>query len=293
MQDCTPAGSYCTLPSPPALTGRRKPMLANDPTVTELHTLYCDEMLARMKGGPKLSNLRNMYDVARASAPVVVQADAVRTWVWSDLHLNHDEIIHQCGRPFTTGEEMNEALLHRWRLHVRRGDTIVNGGDAAWPGTLGTAFRARVGRLPGRKVLVVGNHDFHHRTKLLDAAAHDVVTGLAVFDTDPPLALTHLPLRNPPPGWVNLHGHLHHKPSAGHPYINVCVEHTDYRPMGLADLETLAKHQAAGRFPVGDTTIEQIARIKNLDASAPTRGTGAEGSAAAPPEPGPRPRQER
>ena len=113
---------------------------------------------------------------------------------------------------------------------------------------------------------------------MLDAAAHDVVTGLAVFDTDPPLVLTHLPLGNPPPGWVNLHGHVHHKPPAGHPYINVCVEHTDYRPIALADLVTLAKHRVAGRLPVGNTTIEQIRRIKDGNASAQTGGSEIERS---------------
>ena len=51
-------------------------MLANDPDVTELHALYCDEMLARMKAGPRLSNLGSMYDVARARPALVVQGDA-------------------------------------------------------------------------------------------------------------------------------------------------------------------------------------------------------------------------
>ena len=108
-------------------------------------------------------------------------------------------------------------------------------------------------------------HSFRSSPATVAAA---VVTGLAVFDTDPPMVLTHLPLRNPPAGWVNLHGHVHHEPPAGHPYINVCVDHTDYRPIPLTDLVTLAKHQAAGRSPVGDTTIEQIWRIKNGEASA-------------------------
>ena len=48
---------------------------------------------------------------------------------------------------------------------------------------------------------------------------------------------------------MNLHGHVHRGPPAGHPYINVCVERTDYRPISVADLATLAKHQAAGRTP--------------------------------------------
>ena len=134
-------------------------MATNDQAVTNLHALYCGEMLAKMKDGPKLSNVGNMTTWC-AKPPVVIRGDPARTWVWSDLHLNHGEIIRQCGRPFATAEEMNEALLDRWRLYVRPGDTIVNGGDAAWPGTLGRAFRERIARLPGRKVLVVGNYDW-------------------------------------------------------------------------------------------------------------------------------------
>ena len=115
------------------------------------------------------------------SPSVVVQGDAERTWVWSDLHLNHEEIIKQCRRPFTTGGEMNEALPERWRRHVRPGDTMVNGGDAAWPGTLSRAFRERIGRLSGRRVLVgrgtTTSITGARCSTTPDDAAHDVVTG--------------------------------------------------------------------------------------------------------------------
>ena len=38
---------------------------------------------------------------------------------------------------------------------------------------------------------MVGNREFNHGSRMLDAAGHGVVTGRAVFDTDARLVLTH------------------------------------------------------------------------------------------------------
>ena len=51
--------------------------------------------------------------------------------------------------------------------------------------------------------------------------------------TDPPLALSHVPLRQMPPGATNLHGHLHEgtEPTARH--INLALDQLGYSPAGL------------------------------------------------------------
>ena len=72
---------------------------------------------------------------------------------------------------------------------------------------------------------------------------------------DPPLLLTHVPLRRVPPGCVNVHGHLHAgrvKGSTAH--VNVSVEQIDYRPRRLTDIRRLAGVLARGRWLPGGTT---------------------------------------
>ena len=123
----------------------------------------------------------------------------------------------------------------------------------------------------------MGNHDFNPRSGLLDAADHDAWTGVLVIETDPPLVMTHVPLVGVPPGWVNVHGHLHnHAPPGDTPHINVCVEHTDYRPLRLEKLVGLAKRLrnfglVAGKVPGGATTAE---RIRSAEAATLGRSVG-------------------
>ena len=55
---------------------------------------------------------------------------------------------------------MNEALLAAWKETVGEDDTIICGGDIALAGALKRERLARVRAMPGRKLLVRGNHDF-------------------------------------------------------------------------------------------------------------------------------------
>ena len=61
-----------------------------------------------------------------------------RTWIWSDLHLHHKNIIRYCHRPFQSVEAMNEALLAAWKQTVGEADTrhrTRRGTQARAPGT--------------------------------------------------------------------------------------------------------------------------------------------------------------
>ena len=73
----------------------------------------------------------------------------------------------------------------------------------------------------------------------------------ALYASDPPLALSHLPLQRVPPTAVNVHGHIHRAKAPSRHHFNVSVERTDYAPVGLTWVLEEARDQetkdAAGK----------------------------------------------
>lgn len=77
----------------------------------------------------------------------------------SDPHYWHANVIRFCTRPYSSVEEMNEAMIRNWNAVVQPEDTVYCLGDFS------LAFRAieaYSSRLMGNKILVPGNHDFCH-----------------------------------------------------------------------------------------------------------------------------------
>lgn len=78
------------------------------------------------------------------------------TFLVSDTHFGHTNIITYSSRPFKTVDEMNEALIHRWNAVVAPDDIVYHLGDFSMGGVPSSTFRRR---LNGRIHLLVGNHD--------------------------------------------------------------------------------------------------------------------------------------
>jgi calcineurin-like phosphoesterase family protein len=77
----------------------------------------------------------------------------------SDLHIFHTNIIKYCNRPYSSVEEMNEALVNNWNKVIDPEDTIYCLGDFSMAARPIETFTPR---LMGKKYLVCGNHDFAH-----------------------------------------------------------------------------------------------------------------------------------
>lgn len=169
----------------------------------------------------------------------VVHSDSqsTKTFVVSDTHFRHQNIIRYCNRPFHTVGEMNECLIHNWNSVVGPEDTVYHLGDFGF-GNL-QEFR---GRLNGIIHLIEGNHDSSITWNSFDFASRQRrlllnVGGLRVL-------LTHMPIHQPPYRSaaptdleydVCLHGHIHDKDpgwiSVGDRwYRNCSVEVMEYRP---------------------------------------------------------------
>jgi calcineurin-like phosphoesterase family protein len=75
----------------------------------------------------------------------------------SDTHFGHERIISLCNRPFSSVDEMNEAMIENWNEVVKSTDTVIHFGDVAL-GKIAESLPL-IERLNGYKVLIPGNHD--------------------------------------------------------------------------------------------------------------------------------------
>ena len=94
------------------------------------------------------------------------RVDAPRLFITSDLHLGHKAIIQYCNRPFDFTdqgiEESDDFLLAQYRDTVKENDMVIFLGDLTFKKNhKGQKMTEIITKLPGRKVLIKGNHDWY------------------------------------------------------------------------------------------------------------------------------------
>lgn len=129
----------------------------------------------------------------------------------SDTHAGDSNIIRFAKRPFSTVDEMNEALIDNWNSVVGPDDEVYHLGDIAFGSKkFVTEF---VSRLNGTIHLVMGNHDYRNiwNAKLQHLFA-DVSMGSSLVWNHHRIHLSHYPFLC----WTGryhsepqLHGHMH------------------------------------------------------------------------------------
>lgn len=167
--------------------------------------------------------------------------DPLHTWVISDTHWNHANIIEFCHRP----EGVDALMIKKWREVVPPADTVLHLGDLCWNSN--AAFKQTVApKLTGaRKLLIRGNHD-KHRDSFYRNCDFKLVSPFSIPYDDHIVSFSHYPwsesdeLAPQRRRDVRIHGHIHnngYSRSAFVPYfqnhINVSVEMIKYRPINL------------------------------------------------------------
>lgn len=163
-----------------------------------------------------------------------------RLLFWSDLHFEHHNIIKYAGRPFEGTEHMNQQLIKNYWENVTDKDIVVFGGDVAFGDVEDIVEMMK--NLPGKKVLVLGNHDFDKNKCIYrEYNCFDVVT-LAftmqriIEGKTYNVLVTHYPVHADvlPPNTINIHGHIHQNKS-GQKQINMSVEHVGFKPVSMEE----------------------------------------------------------
>jgi calcineurin-like phosphoesterase family protein len=163
----------------------------------------------------------------------------------SDTHFGHGGALGLYKRPFASVAVMNEGLVERWNETVGPDEEVWHLGDFAIRQRPAVVAEL-LGRLHGRKHLLIGNNDPSATTELdgwksVQPYAEITVDGVS-------LVLCHYPFRTwrgMGKGSVNLHGHCHGKLKPQPRQFDVGVDVWGFRPVTLG--EVLASGNSAKR----------------------------------------------
>lgn len=167
------------------------------------------------------------------------------TWFFSDPHFGHEATCTKFTkpdgsplRPFKDADEMDAAMIKNWNDRVMPNDKVYVLGDVAMKEK---SMHRVLPQLLGQKTLIRGNHDIFDIRQFLKYFRE--VHAIRRLDIDivrqaGGVVMTHIPLH---PGSLgrygtNVHGHLHAGDVPDPRYLCVCVEHTDFAPINVADL---------------------------------------------------------
>lgn len=176
------------------------------------------------------------------------------TWIISDTHFGHKNIIKFCGRP----ENHEEIILNNWMSMVKDQDTTLHLGDVMFGGRYSYHWAEQIAEIPGEKLLIRGNHDHSKEVKILqNVAGFEIIDDFIQEFNGQKIYFSHYP-DQPVPGareWdFNIHGHIHNNgydplyfPNIDQHsvplYFNASIEETNYKPVRLVQI--LAKLNAS------------------------------------------------
>ena len=154
----------------------------------------------------------------------------------SDTHFGDPRVLRIDRRPFTSVEAHDEGLIQRWNAVVGPADDVWHLGDFAL-GLTPERTRGLLGRLHGRKHLLVGNND---PPATLEAEGWASVRSYAEIEVDgTPLVLCHYAFRTwngMNRGRIDLHGHSHGRLKPMPRQYDVGVDVWDLAPVPLATI---------------------------------------------------------
>lgn len=163
----------------------------------------------------------------------------------SDLHLGDPNILRHENRPFTSVDAMTDAIIANCRARLTKKDDLWIVGDFVRGADAELAERF-FGEVPGRKHLIVGNHD---RRTIQALPGWTTVTAMMEMKADgQPVTLCHYPLMT----WngaargadatseerlsIQIFGYVHGQTSGWWRAVNVSVELWDYGPASIDEI---------------------------------------------------------
>lgn len=160
------------------------------------------------------------------------------TWIVSDTHFGHNNIIRYCNRP----EDHDELMVANWNAAVSDGEDVLHLGDLIFRSSQSVSY---IRHLNGRKFLIKGNHDKQKDVWYEDQGFHIAPQKMFFNWNGKQVLFTHRPEIEFMDWSINIHGHIHNNGyhveydgvmDLARDYRNVSVEVMDYKPARLRDI---------------------------------------------------------
>lgn len=142
-------------------------------------------------------------------------------------------------RGFYDVEEMDQVMIDRHNRTVGQFDKVYFLGDVCFNLT---RFHSIMPRLNGKKRLILGNHDKFHMseyTRFFEKVMESWQPIRNLLFTHRPILLGeadhHEKIK------LNVHGHTHNYIISDDRFLNICVEHTEYKPIHFDEIEKMYK----------------------------------------------------
>lgn len=149
-------------------------------------------------------------------------------YVIGDLHFGHKN-VHRFRTDFEDESSHTNHIVENWAKQVNKKDLVFVLGDAAF--TKDGLYILK--DLPGRKVLVRGNHDTLKTHEYLEV--FEEVHGLYCYKRK--AWFSHAPIHPAElRGRFNIHGHTHMNIMPEPQYFNACAEQINYTPVLFSDV---------------------------------------------------------
>ncbi len=138
----------------------------------------------------------------------------------ADLHFCHSNLNERMDRRgFESGEAMNEYMISKWNSRVRKQDEVVILGDFCLSKDI-NEVNTLLGRLHGKKYLIIGNHDEFLNNQAFDRQAFKWIEHYKELnDNKRKIILSHYPImcyngqyrrsKEGEPKAYMLYGHVH------------------------------------------------------------------------------------
>jgi len=163
------------------------------------------------------------------------------TWLISDTHFGHMNMIKLCGRP----PQFNDIIHKNWVKRIKENDTVLHLGDLAmWRGPTRDLWHNFAAELPGIKYMIRGNHD-ELNVLLYESIGYKIIPRFVKTIGERRVLFSHEP-QEPDDWWeINIHGHIHngaeHRQGErnfelGPEHINISIDVMDWKPIRLGEL---------------------------------------------------------